>query len=71
MILSDVDKRILELLKSSKKPLSTYQIAKMAKITWPTANSHCYKLKSMNKIESRQEKSKFGSREKVVWWINE
>jgi DNA-binding CsgD family transcriptional regulator len=68
MILSDVDKRILSLLKQSKEPLSTYQIAKMADVTWPTANSHCYKLKSMNKVESKLEKSKFGSKEKVVWW---
>lgn len=68
MILSDVDKRILSLLKKSENPLSTYQIAKKAKITWPTANSHCYKLKSMNLVESKQEKSKFGPNEKVVWW---
>jgi len=68
IILSDVDKLILELLKKSEKPLSTYQIAKKAKITWPTANSHCYKLKSMNMIQNRQEKSKFGPNQKVVWW---
>ena len=68
MILSDVDRLILDLLKKTGKPLSTYQIAKRAKITWPTANSHCYKLKSMNMIRNKQEKSKFGSNEKVVWW---
>jgi Mn-dependent DtxR family transcriptional regulator len=68
MILSDVDKVILNLLKKTGKPLSTYQIAKKAKVTWPTANSHCYKLKSMNLVESKQEKSKFGPNEKVVWW---
>ena len=68
MILSDLDRRILDILKLSKDPLSTYQIAKQANITWPTANIHCYKLKSMNKIESRQEKSKFGPLDKVVWW---
>ena len=68
MILSDLDKRILSLLKKTENPLSTYQIAKKAKITWPTANSHCYKLKSMNLVESKQEKSKFGPNEKVVWW---
>jgi Mn-dependent DtxR family transcriptional regulator len=69
MILSDVDKVILNLLKREKQPLSTYQIAKMAKITWPTANSHCYKLKSMNLVKNKQEKSKFGPNEKVVWWV--
>ena len=68
MILSGVDKLILDLLKKTDEPLSTYQIAKKTKITWPTANTHCYKLKSMNLIQSKQEKSKFGPNEKVVWW---
>ena len=68
MILSDVDKSILNILKKSKDPLSTYQIAKKVKVTWPTAISHCYKLKSMGLIESKYEESKFGSKQKVVWW---
>jgi predicted transcriptional regulator len=69
MILSDVDKRILDILKKAKKPLSTYQIAKKAKITWPTANTHCYKLVSMKLVLNRQEESKHGPNEKIVWWI--
>ena len=69
MILSDIDKKILNLLKKIKKPLSTYQIAKKVNVTWPTAISHCYKLKSMGLIESKLEESKFGPKEKVVWWI--
>ena len=69
MILSEIDKKILEILKKTKKPLSTYQIAKRASVTWPTAISHCYKLKSLDLIESKYEKSKFGPKEKMVWWI--
>jgi predicted transcriptional regulator len=68
MILSEIDKKILNLLKKLKSPLSTYQIAKKVSVTWPTAISHCYKLKSMGLIESKIEETKFGSKEKVVWW---
>ncbi|MFH1473612.1 MAG: hypothetical protein ABIE55_01840 [Candidatus Aenigmatarchaeota archaeon] len=68
MILSDVDKNILNLLKKLKSPLSTYQIAKKINVTWPTAISHCYKLKAMDMIDCRNEESKFGSKQKVVWW---
>jgi len=68
MILSDVDRKILSLLKKSESPLSTYQIAKKINVTWPTAISHCYKLKSMRLIDCRNEESKFGSKQKVVWW---
>jgi hypothetical protein len=56
MMLSDIDKKILELLKK-------------ADVTWPTANSHCYKLKSLGLIKNKSEESKFGLREKIVWWI--
>jgi predicted transcriptional regulator len=69
MMLSDIDKKILRLLKKVKSPLSTYKIAKRVNVTWPTAISHCYKLKSIGLIESRYEKSKFGPKKKVVWWI--
>jgi predicted transcriptional regulator len=69
MILSDVDKKILDILKKIKSPMSTYQIAKKVEVTWPTAISHCYKLKSMGLIESKYEESKFGPKQKVVWWV--
>ena len=68
MILSDVDKKILSILKKAEGPLSTYQIAKKINMTWPTAISHCYKLKAMDLIDCRNEASKFGSKQKVVWW---
>jgi predicted transcriptional regulator len=69
MILSDIDKKIISVLKSAKAPLSTYQIAKKVSVTWPTAISHCYKLKSLEMIDSKYEESKFGSKQKVVWWL--
>ncbi|MBN2203073.1 MAG: winged helix-turn-helix domain-containing protein [Candidatus Aenigmarchaeota archaeon] len=68
MITTEVDKKILEVLKKAKKPMSTYLIAKHSKITWPTANSHCYKLKSMGLIGSKVEKSSHGPKEKIMWW---
>ena len=69
MILSEIDKKIVSALKSSKNPLSTYQIAKKVSVTWPTAISHCYKLKSLDMIDCKYTDSKFGSKKKVVWWI--
>jgi len=63
------DKEIIELLKRSSGPLSTYQIAKILKISWSTANLHCYKLKTIGKIDCMQKESKFGLGEKMVWWV--
>ncbi len=58
-----------KILRSSKQPLSTYEIAKRAKISWSTANIHCYKLKSEGKIDGKLEKAEVGSGKKMVWWI--
>ena len=69
MRLSPVDQKILKILRESKEPLSTYEIGKKTEMTWSTANSHCYKLKSMRLIDGKTEKSKFGLGEKIVWWI--
>ncbi len=63
------DKEIIKLLKKSPEPLSTYQIAKDLKISWSTANSHCFKLKSFGKIEGEFKESKFGQGMKMVWWV--
>lgn len=57
------------ILKTSKQPLSTYAIAKRAKISWSTANIHCYKLKSEGKIHGQMETAEVGSGKKMVWWI--
>ncbi|VVB52457.1 Uncharacterised protein [uncultured archaeon] len=67
--LSEVDKVILDGLKASANPKSTYVIAKESKISWSTANSHCYKLKSMGIIKSAVGKSKAGSGKKMMWWL--
>lgn len=69
MKISIVDERILKTLRKSKVPLSTYKIAKKIDMVWSTANSHCYKLKTMKLIDSKAEESKFGAGEKIVWWI--
>ena len=66
--MADVSEMILKLLKSSKKPLSTYQIAKKLNISWSTANTHCYKLKDEGKIEGKMESAKIGSTKKMLWW---
>ena len=68
MRISAVDEKILETLRKSKVPLSTYEIAKRSNIVWSTANSHCYKLKTMKLIDGKTEESKFGAGEKIVWW---
>ena len=67
MMLSRLDKEIVKLLRRERL-LTTYQIAKKLQISWSTANSHCYKLMSLNKLSCRREKSKFGL-ERVVWWV--
>ena len=64
------DKEIIELLKKNPK-LSTYQIAKELKISWSTANIHCFKLKIVGKIDGVPCESKFGMGEKMVWWTND
>ncbi len=64
-----IDALTQRILKTSKQPLSTYQIAKQAKISWSTANIHCYKLKSEGKIDGKMEKAEVGSGKKMIWWI--
>lgn len=61
-----IDELMLELLEKSEKPMSTYKIAKEAKLAWSTVNIHCYKLKSLNLIEERRDISHIGQK-KVVW----
>ncbi len=64
-----VDTITQKILKTSRQPLSTYEIAKRAKISWSTANIHCYKLKSEGKINGKLEKAEVGSGKKMIWWI--
>ncbi len=64
-----VDVLTERILASSARPLSTYEIAKKAKISWPTANTHCYKLKSMGRISCQEERRDVGVGKKVLWYI--
>ena len=66
---NSVDKITEKILKSSKKPISTYELAKKARISWSTANMHCYKLKSQGRIKGKEENAKIGSGKKMLWWI--
>ncbi len=66
--LSKADKLIIDILKKSDEPLSTYKIAKKAGISWATVNVHCMKLKYMRKIESSVKESKIGAKKKM-WWL--
>ncbi|MEA1924673.1 MAG: hypothetical protein U9M95_02280 [Candidatus Altiarchaeota archaeon] len=63
-----VDRLMVLALNKAKKPLSTYQIAKNANISWSTANTHCYKLKSIGVLDMRRVKNHFGQT-KVMWRV--
>ena len=64
-----VDQITQQILKKSKLPISTYELAKQANISWSTANIHCYKLKSEGKIKGKLEKANIGQGKKMLWWI--
>jgi len=65
--LTRTDKLILNLLKSSSKPLTTYEIAKKLEISWATVNIHCNKLRFHRMIKSEEKTSKTGAK-KTLWW---
>jgi|GEM_PF-7071930 DNA-binding IclR family transcriptional regulator len=71
MKLSEVDKKILDFLTRHNNHglVSTYKLAKETGISWATAITHCYKLKSYGYIEGRAEKPKYGDKDTMVWWI--
>ena len=64
--LSPTDKLILDLLKSSGRPLTTYEIAKKLEISWATVNVHCNKLRWQGVIKGEEKISKTGMK-KIVW----
>ncbi|OYT27177.1 MAG: hypothetical protein B6U97_02215 [Candidatus Altiarchaeales archaeon ex4484_96] len=66
--LSAVDKLILNVLDKSKRPLSTYQIGKRTKVSWSTANTHCYKLKALGKVDMEVVNNHLGQ-SKMLWRI--
>ena len=69
--LSGVDHTIIRVLKSSSNPQSTYTIAKRAKLSWSTANTHCYKLKSLGVVKNMSKKTNIGTGKKISWWLSE
>ena len=66
--LTKAEQLIVDILKKNGKPLSTYEIAKQAGISWATVNVHCLKLKYMRVIEGSIQESKIGAK-KMMWWL--
>ena len=64
--LNNADKTIIKILRRSKQPISTYEIAKQCRFSWSTANSHCYKLQSLGFIEGEVEEFPL-ERKKIIW----
>ncbi len=64
--LSAVDRLIVNVLNKSRGPLSTYQIGKRTKVSWSTANTHCYKLKALNRVEMEVIQNHLGQT-KTLW----
>ncbi len=60
---------IVKLLRESKTPLSTYELAKKSKISWSTANTHCYKLKDVGIVDGKLETADIGASKKMLWWL--
>ena len=58
---------IQKILKDAKGYLSTYEIAKRAKISWSTANTHCYKLKDQGILEGEMQVAEVGAGRKMMW----
>lgn len=46
-----IDKAIIKVLKESKNPVSTREIALRINKAWHTVNSHCLRLQVAGKIE--------------------
>ncbi|MBI5331944.1 MAG: hypothetical protein HZB65_00055 [Candidatus Aenigmarchaeota archaeon] len=62
------EKLVLDVLRKERRPLSTYEIAKLAGISWSTANTCCYKLFSKKLVVSEEKEYKTSLR-KIMWWI--
>ncbi len=64
-----IDELTLKVLKDSKRPMTTYEIAKKLGISWSTANIHCHKLKAEGKLISKEEPARLGVGKRVLWWL--
>ncbi len=56
-------------LEESKAPLSTYEVAKKANLSWSTVNIHCYKLKDQGVIDCKLQVAEVGSGKKMLWFM--
>jgi ribosomal protein S25 len=63
---TNLDSLIQDVLRKSRKPLSTYELAKKTGVSWSTANIHCFKLKTAGVVKNRVEQ-RLGSRMRVIW----
>ena len=56
-----------EILRSADRPISTYELAKRAKVSWSTMNMHCFRLSAKGVIKGREEKAPVGLGKKMLW----
>jgi predicted transcriptional regulator len=66
---TDTDKLAEKILKESSRPISTYELAKRAKISWSTANMHLFKLMAFGVITGVEEETNVGPGRKMMWRI--
>jgi len=70
VMLDKVDEFIVGILNKSAKPLTVYQIAKEAGLSWATVNIHCYKLKSNGVVNDNIYECGPGQK-KTLWCVPE
>jgi predicted transcriptional regulator len=51
MTKKDVEKRILQYIKASPRPVSTRELSETLKIAWHTADRYCLKLQLKKKVD--------------------
>jgi len=66
---SELDERIIKILRESTEPLSTYEIAKKLNVSWSTANVHLKDLLLKELVKSKEEMVK--SKRRVIWWVEQ
>lgn len=58
------EKRIINVLYSAEKPLTTKQVSKKSEMSWQTAKKYLSKLRDNDNVEA----GKHGK--SVYWWLN-
>ncbi len=66
---SEMDQSILKILRESKEPLSTYEVAKEMNVAWSTANIHLKDLQLRGMVKNREDLVK--SKRRIVWWVEQ